>query len=175
VNPDIYLRSTYFKSRMLGTSFVWVLGNFLVKGASAYTHVISKADEGLLPKDSWENALGLERTFSVGDGSVTALAQGTYVKRDEKLDTNSISLSRMFDKAGMIGLRWAPSERVTVLTSLLYDFLYKGNLEHAEVSYKVRDGWLAKIGADLLEGKGETPLGTYRRNDRVFISLNVQK
>ncbi len=175
VANDIYLQPVYFKSRMLGTSFVWVLGDFLVKAASAQNHIISSYYEGQLPKDSLENALGFERTFSLGSGSVTALAQGTYVKRDEKLDNNSISLSRMFDRAAMLGLRWAPNERLTAVASLLYDIQFKGNLEHLETSYKVHDGWLAKVGADLLAGKPETPLGTYRRNSRVIVSLNVQK
>ncbi len=175
VQPDIFLKALYYKTRMVGTSFVWVLGDFLVKGASAHTAILSNAEDGLLPKETWENALGLERTFGLGSGSLTALAQGTYVKRPEKLDTNSVSLTRMFDRAAMAGLRWAPNERLTVLASVLYDIHYKGHLEHAEIGYKLKDGLLGKLGADMLDGKAETPLGTYRRNDRVFISLNLQK
>jgi hypothetical protein len=178
VNPDIYLQSLFFKTRMAGTSFVWSLGEFLIKGASAQNHVISHLDGNIanrLPKDDWENALGAEHTFSVGKGSLTLLMQGTYVKRDEALDTNSVSLARMFDEAGMIGLRWAPNEKWTALASGLYDIKYKGNLEHIEASYKIADGWTGKVYGDLLGGAVETPLGTYARNDRVVISLNVQK
>jgi hypothetical protein len=180
VGSDIFMIPVYFKNRMLGTSFVWVLGDFLVKGASAQNHVVSTYLSGQLPpdslpKDSLENVLGIERTFSVGKGALTALLQGTYVKRDEKLDTNSVSLSRMFDRAGMLGLRWSAGDRFTLMGSVLYDTRFKGDLEHFEASYKIQDGWLAKVAADLLGGGPETPLGTYRRNDRVVVSLEVRK
>lgn len=178
VDPDIYLQSLFYKTRMAGTSFVWSVGEFLIKGASAQNHVISHIDgeyANRLPKDDWENALGVEHTFTVGKGSLTTFVQGTYVKRDEALDTNSVSLARMFDQAAMIGLRWAPNEKWTALVSGLYDIQYKGNLEHLEASYKIADGWTGKVSGDLLAGPAETPLGTYARNDRVVISLNMQK
>ena len=68
---------------MTGTSFTWVLGSFLLKGAAAYTHTLDRRFD--LPARTWENALGLERTFSVGKGSLTALVQGTYVDRGDAL------------------------------------------------------------------------------------------
>ncbi|HEY8280408.1 MAG TPA: hypothetical protein VIH99_12340 [Bdellovibrionota bacterium] len=175
VAPDVWLKATYYKTRMLGTSFVKVLGNVLLKGASAHTNVLSSAAEGVLPKESWENVLGAEFTFGLGGGAMTVLGQGTYIGRKEKLDTNSVSLARMFDRAAMTGLRWSPSDRFAVLASLLHDLHYQGDLVHADVSYKIADGWIAKAGGDLLSGRPETPIGTYGANDRVYISINLQK
>lgn len=175
VDPDVYLRALYYKNRMVGTSFVWVFGPVLVKGASAHNKPLSTSLGDLLPKAEWDNALGLERTVGIGSGSLTMLAQGTYIKRDEKLDTNSVSLSRMFDRAVMGGLRYAPSERTTILASYLYDIQYKGSFAHGEFSYKLADGWLGKIAGDHLGGPAETPTGTYRKNSRVVVSLNIQK
>jgi hypothetical protein len=178
VGPDVYLQSLFYKNRMLGTSFVWAVGEYLIKGASAQNHVVSELHGSVanrLPKDSWENVLGVEHTFPAGKGTLTALVQGTYVKRDEKLDTNSVSLARMFDRAAMLGLRWAPSERWTAVASVLWDIQYKGNLEHLEASYKLADGWAARLAGDLLDGRPETPLGTYKRNDRILLSVSMQK
>lgn len=175
VGPNITLRASYYKIRMLGTSFVWVLGDFLLKGASAHTEILSKVTDDTLPKNTLENALGLERTFSLGSGSLTTLLQGTYIKREERLDSNSISLARMFDRAGMVGLRWAPTERLTVLASLLHDFHYRGDLQHGELGYKIADGWSTKLAGDFLSGTAETPLGTYKRNSRIYLSINLQK
>lgn len=172
LEPDLTVQATYYQSRMGGTSFTLVAGDFLVKGASAYTSPVKHA--GDLPAKTLENALGLERTFSVGKGSLTALAQGTYVKRGDRVDTNSVSLARMFDRAGMGALRWSASEKLTVLASYLRDIRYKGNVVHADASYKIADGWRAKVGADFLSGPTETPIGTYGRNDRITLSLNSQ-
>jgi hypothetical protein len=178
VGQDVFLQALYYKSRTIGTSFVWVLGEFLLKGASAKNQVVSQLDGNVatrLPKDEWDNALGLEHTFAVGSGQLTALLQGTYISRDESLDTNSVSISRMFDRAAMLGMRWAPGEKWTVLGSALYDTKYKGSLEHLDVSYKIADGWSTRLAGELLGGPVETPLGTYRKNGRVYLSLNVQK
>ena len=172
VDPDIGLQAGFYPIRMTGTSFAWVLGDFLVKGAAAYTHVLNRRYD--LPARIWENVLGLERTLSVGSGTLTALVQGTYVNRGDSLDTGTVSLARMFDEAAMGALRWAPTERWTVLGSYLRDIKYQGNLIHGEISYKVADGWRLKTAADFLGGDPETPIGTYGRNDRVSLSLLTQ-
>lgn len=172
VDPDIQLQAGYYPVRMTGTSFAWVLGDYLVKGAAAYTHTMNRRFD--LPARTWENALGVERTFGVGKGSLTALVQATYVDRGDSVDTNSISLARMFDRGVMGALRWAPNESWTVLASYLKDTKFKGDLWHGESTYKIADGWRAKLSADLLDGQTETPLGTYKRNDRATISLLAQ-
>jgi hypothetical protein len=172
VNPDVTLQAAYYKIRMTGTSFAWVLGDFLVKGVAAYTKPLSVRRD--LPTRVWENALGLERTFSFGEMSMTMIAQGTYVDRGDAVDTNSVSLSRMFDRAGMMAIRFQPGEKWTVLASALRDFRFIGNLFHAELGYKIRDGWKLDLTGDILGGAAETPLGTYRRNDRATLALTAQ-
>lgn len=172
VDPDVGLRASFYPVRMTGTSFTWVLGDFLVKGAGAYTHVRHRNFD--LPARVWESVLGLERTFSVGKGSLTALAQGTYVDRNDGLDTSSTSLARMFDRGLMGALRWAPNEAWAATISYLRDTKYEGSLWHSEATYKITDGWRAKASVDLLDGPTETPLGTYKRNDRATVSLLAQ-
>lgn len=172
VDPDIWLQATWYRSRMLGTSFVWVVDDFLVKGASAVSKPTSSRRD--LPPQTWENVLGLERTFYMGDQSITLLAQSTWVDRQDQLDTSSVSLARMFDRAFMGGLRWAPSERFTVVLSRLRDTRYKGDLTHGEASFKVADGWNVKLAGDALSGAAETPLGTYEGNDRASLFLTAK-
>ncbi|MGZ3693294.1 MAG: hypothetical protein ACXWQO_03760 [Bdellovibrionota bacterium] len=170
--PNLTLKAVYYKARMLGTSGTLVAGDFLIKGASAYNAPVKPASD--LPAKSLDNALGIERTFSVGKGTLTAIIQGTYVKRGDRVDTNSVSLARMFDRAGMAAFRWSPTESIAVLGSYLRDTRYKGTLVHSEASYKIADGWRGKVSADFLSGPTETPIGTYARNDRVTLSLNSQ-
>jgi hypothetical protein len=172
VDPDITLQAGYYPIRMTGTSFAWVLGSYLVKGTAAYTHTLNRRFD--LPARTWENALGVERTFGLGKGSLTALLQATYVDRGDAIDTNTVSLARMFDRGVMGALRWAPNESWTVLASYLNDTKFKGELWHGEATYKIMDGWRAKLSADLLDGNTETPLGTYKRNDRATVSLLAQ-
>lgn len=171
VNPDVMLRASYYPIRMTGTGFTWVAGDFLVKGAAAYTHVLNQNRD--LPARLWENVVALERTFSLGKGSLTAVLQGTYVDRGDELDTNSVSLARMFDRAGMLALRWAPNEEWTALASYLRDTKFRGGVAHGELSYKFTDGWKAELSADLLSGPLETPIGTYGRNDRATFAVGA--
>ena len=169
VDPDVSLQATYYPVRMTGTSFTWELGDFLVKGAAAYTAVLNRRYD--LPARLWENAVALERTFSVGKGSLTALLQATIVERGDQLDTNSVSLIRMFERAGMGALRWAPNEDLTVTASYLRDTRYGGGVFLSDISYKVRDGWRLRASTVIMNGPQETPIGTYAANDRATISL----
>jgi len=170
--PDIGLQAGFYPIRLTGTSFTWVLGDFLVKGVGAYTHVVNRRFD--LPSRIWESALGVERTFSLGNGSVTSILQGSYVNRGDGLETGTISLARMFDRAAMGAFRWAPSDSWTILGSFLRDLEYKGNLFHGEITTKVADGWKLKTAVDILGGDLETPLGTYRENDRVSVGVLAQ-
>lgn len=169
VNPDIYLRASYYKTRMLGASAVLALGDFLVKGESAYTQPVSQRND--ISKHNSENVLGIERMLGVGAGSLTILAQGTYCDRKDPFDNNSTSLSRMFDRAAMLGLRWAPTEKFTWMLTGLYDSKYKGDLVHSDANYTLSDTVKVTAGADILGGIAGTPLGTYRKNSRGMMGL----
>lgn len=167
--PDVGLRPTFYRIRMGGTSFAWVLGPMILKGASAYTEAL-KWDSSL-PQRTIENVLGIER--SIGD--FTLLLQGTYIDRGTASDdTNSVSLARMFDGAAMLGARWGVNERFTILGSYLRDTKFKGDLIHGEVSYKLQDGITSKLSGDSIAGNKETPLGSFARNDRATFSLTAQ-
>lgn len=168
VDPDVFLQAAYYKVRMTGTSFAWVLGDFLLKGASAYTKALSSRAD--LPRKTWENVLGLERSFGAG----TLLLQGTYVDRGDAVDNNSVSLSRMFDRSALFGYRFTPNEKWTLLASVLQDFRFEGTLFHGDLSYKFRDAWQLALQGDVIGGKAETPLGTYKRNDRLTLALSTQ-
>jgi hypothetical protein len=173
LGSDVGLQAAFYPVRVTGTSFTWVAGPILVKGAAAYTHVKNRRFD--LPSRLWENALALESTFGLGKGSVTALIQGSYINRASRVaETNSVSLARMFDEGIMGALRWSPNEVVTATASYLRDMKFEGSLWHLDSTYKIRDGWRAKVSADLLDGPTETPLGTYRKNDRVTVSILAQ-
>lgn len=172
-SPNLFLQASYYRVRVLGTSFVAVLGDTLLKGAFAYTQTKQKLST--LPPDLKESVLGAERTFSWGKQTLTTLLQGTYVQRGySSIDNNTVSLSRMFDRAGMLGLRWGIGEKWVVLSSYLRDIKFKGNLFHDEIQFKFRDGYAFQATADFLDGATETPLGTYKNNDRVSLGLHAQ-
>jgi hypothetical protein len=171
-DPNFVLQRAYYPVQVSGLSFTWATLGILVKGAGAYTQVRNQRFD--LPARVWESVLGLEKSLSLGSGSLTLLAQGTSVNRGDALDSNSVSLARMFDRSAMGALRWSPSERWTVTASLLRDLKFKGSLWHFEAGWKFTDGWRADISGDFLSGRPETPLGTYARNDRVTASLGWQ-
>ena len=172
VDPDIALQAAYYKVRMTGTSFSWVLGSMLLMGASAYTNVLSKGP--YLPRKVWENVLGLERNFSVGKNTLTAILQGTYIVRDNNKDKTSVSLAQMFDRAAMLALRYAIGEKHSILLSYLRDTKFKGNFLHSELSFGLADSLALKFSGDMLLGAVETPIGTYRKNSRGVAGLSFK-
>ncbi len=172
VSPNVYLQATYYKIQMAGASFVSVLGDFLLKGESAYTKPVS-AKSGI-PLKGFDNVLALERGFDVGGNTLTAILEGTYAYHQDPVDNGSTSLSRMFDRAGILALRYAIGEKWTVLSSFLRDTKYKGNFYRGQVSYLLRDSLTLDLTADVIGGETGTPLGTYAKNDRGIFGLEYR-
>lgn len=168
VDPAVGLQATFYRERVFGASAVVVMGDTLLKTEAAYTHVVSKRTD--LPDHVEEYVMGLERNLNIFKDGVTALLQGTYVRNSLGDDGAATSLSRMFDKSATLGLRYAP-EKWSIVASGLYDIKYKGKLGHFEVARKLSDPVEIKLTCDILAGKQETPIGTYRKNDRFIAGL----
>jgi hypothetical protein len=172
VAPNVYLQATYYKTQVAGFSFVKVLGDFLLKGESAFQHAVSKRDD--LPKDGFDNVLALERSFDIGENSLTTTIEGTYADHNDPLDNGVTSLSRMFDRSALIGARYTIGSHWTLLASYLRDIKFQGNFFRGELTWQMLDALSIDLTADVLGGSVGTPLGTYAKNDRGILSLDFK-
>ena len=171
-NSNITINPIYYRQWVYGGNFVWALGQYIVRGESAFTRPISR--DGAITGIGQEHALEIEHNVQIGKDQVTVIVEGTFSKHEKDSDNSSTSLSRVFDRAAILALRYSPTEKWNFLGSAFYDFLFKGNFFHVEGSYALRDALKLNLSLDNLNGPDETPIGTYRKNGRVIAGFSYQ-
>lgn len=170
-NPLVNLTPVYYRQYVYGGSMVYAHFGMIFRTEAAFTRLISKSVG--LPGDSEEYVLGIEKPIPIGGQDLTLLLMGTYARHADPISNSTTSLNRIFDRAVILGGRYSFSERLTVLASGLYDTESHGELAHVEASYGLTDASKIGIAGDALWGSPETPLGTYRLNDRASVSLKT--
>lgn len=171
VDPEVRLMPVFYKRRVYGGTAVYTLGEFILKAEGAVTQQISTATNRALPGDYHETTFSIEHDFPAGDGKLTAVAQGTYAKYKTDLENGTTSLSRIFESAAALGLRYAPDELWSFVMTALMDMKHKGGVFVLNADYKVRDNLGVNLTASFIDGPDLAPLGTYRKNDLGALSV----
>jgi hypothetical protein len=162
---DIGLIPVYYRQQTMGANIVWAPSDLIVRLESSYGKSLS--DSTIVPPWLWQSALGIEKPTSLGSTSLTIIAQTYYAKNKDPIDNLVSSSNRLFDKAVVLGVRWAYSDDKTFLFSSLYNYKDHSYYLHLNYDWKITDHLKWTIGGDLLEGDPDTLLGTYNKNDRV--------
>lgn len=171
LNPPLGLMPVYYKHRIYGGTLVYTVGEFILKGESAFTKQISVGTGKALPGNYNQSVLSVEHDFPVPEGKLTAIAQATYCHFETPSENGTTSISRAFDQALVFGLRYAPEEKWSIVNTALWDTKYGGTTFVLNGEYKLRDNLTADLSASLMGGPELSPLGTYRKNSLAAASL----
>ena len=171
LDPEVKLRPVYYKRRTAGASAVMTLESTIFRIAGAASEQLHARSN--LPGSAQYGVLGVEHNLAVGASTLTVLLQGTIAAHEDQADNQVSSLERIFDRSWLLGFRLATSSEWTVTLAALYDTVWEGLFTQFKAERKITDGLTATIGADIVEGKPGTPLGTYRKNDRVTFGLTL--
>lgn len=171
LDPDVRLTPTYYTRRTVGGSVVVPLESSIIRLAGASSDRLSSRSD--LPGWSQSAVLGLEHNIAVSASTLTLLLQLTYAQHEEQADNSVTSIDRIFDQSAMLGFRLATSGDWTYSGAGLYDSIGKSWFAQLKAETKVTDGLTAFLSAEIIEGPAETPLGTYRKNDRVSLGTTL--
>ena len=170
---NIGIQPEYFRTRMSGASLVWAPEDIILRFETAYFDSITSLEQN--PNISpwfWQNGIAIETNFALGRSTLTLLIQGYFSKNPTLSDNLASSSARVFDEAGLIGLRWAPSDSTTVFGSGMYDFKSKGYFTLAGASVSLAEDLKSELIYMSIGGDEQTLMGTYRRNDQVTLNLD---
>ncbi len=169
-DPPIGIRPIYYRNKMYGASMVFPVWRFLVRMEGAQTKPDRKAVN--LPVKTTEAVLELEYTFSGETQSLTIINLFTYADTEDPENTrSSTSFARMFDRGLALGLRYQPMEKLSAEFFSIFDTRYGGMLQKLESTYTLTDAWKVYGGAEVFSGKITTPIGVYRKNDRLWAGV----
>jgi hypothetical protein len=169
-DPDVKLRTKYYRQRAGGFSWVSNQWNFLLKYATNYSQSLS--DDSLAPGWTHENIVGLEKNFNIGsEGLLVAILQYSFIDTQKENDSN-LSVTEIFRRSWMAGGRFSWGDNWTVTALGLYDTLRYSNFQQYAIARRFFDAWTLQLSAELISGHSYTPLGVYNDNDNYRLSLS---
>ncbi len=173
-DPAIGLRPIYHRVKMTGASIMFPVWELIVRGEVAVTTDYRKNSASITEKAT-EAVLELEHSFAWGNRSLTLIGLTTWADNQETsgTTTNTPSLSRMFDRGVAVGMRWQPVPEWSADGYTLFDTKYGGKLFKLDTSYSLSDAWKLFGTGEKFDGKVTTPIGVYRKNDRVEAGVRV--
>jgi hypothetical protein len=173
-NSMIGLRPIYHRITMTGGSLTFPFWELLVRSELAITKAYRK-NNASITENITEAALELEHTFSGESSSFTAIGLLTFADLQENAgqSTSTPSLARMFDRGITLGGRWQPADAFTSEMFAVFDTKATGVLYHLEGTYKLDDAWKVYGLGEMFQGKTNTPIGVYHKNNRIFAGIKV--
>lgn len=173
-NPAIGLRPLFHRIRMAGASLVFPLADLLFRFEGAITKDYKK-DSSNIPEKITEAVGEIEHTFSFEKATLTTIGLFTYANYQEIPGTATYtpSLTRMFDRGAAFGLRWQPVPVWAGEGFVVFDTKAGGNLVKLDSTFTVSDVCKVFHSAEIFSGKTTTPIGVYRKNDRVFAGVRI--
>lgn len=167
---DIGLIPVYYRQRTAGLSLIWAPSDFVFKFESTYISTISK--DPIVPPWLWQSGLGVEYPWSIGETTITFVAQGYHGENKDLKDNMLSSSTRLFDNAGLLAARVAFPSDTNLLLSSVFDFASGGNYMRFQLDRKFYDHFKMEFMGDFLQGKSGSLLGTYTKNDRLNLRIS---
>ncbi|HWU44211.1 MAG TPA: hypothetical protein VN132_12255 [Bdellovibrio sp.] len=169
MNEDVTLDTKDYRLSELGFSLVSHQWDFLFKYESSYNKPHGNYIN--LPGWSWENVLGLEKTWNIPDGTMITVLQYSFL-HTEKVNDSNISVMEIFRRAWMFGARLTWREVWMASLFALYDQVHSSHTEQLQIGRRFFDVWTANLSANYISGSIQNPLGLYEKNDSYGFNLS---
>lgn len=165
-NP-IQIRPVLYRQRAVAGTLVWTLGETIFRASAQ--HIQPLGDDPRLPSWSQLGVLGVEHTFYIRSQMLTLLAQYVDSKRP---DSAGLSLlTTLYERSYMGGVRWAPSEKWTLLLAHFQETTNWSRFFRADLGWSFKDNWSTNLVWTQFEGRPESVIGTFDQNDFITASL----
>jgi hypothetical protein len=171
----IRIRPIYYRQRAYAFAFSWSLGSWIFRGAANHIQPLTD-NEGLpankAPVPSWSElgVFGVEKTLYFGNQMLTLLGQAVASRRPSSEGLSM--LSSLYKRSYMAGIRWAPNEKWTWLQAFFQEQEHFSSFYHTEISWNFREAWNLTLDASFLQGRPDSVLGTYDKNDQALLKTS---
>lgn len=174
VHPDVYevisplhLMPIDYRRRTGAAYLSWTWGTTLFR--TSIRHDQPMGDETDLPGWSEQGIFGLEQSFAVGENAVTLSLQGAWGRRAESLSV--LSMSDLFDRAILWGLRWPIGESWSFLLSGFSSQRDSSAFSQIEITHRWSDEWTSEFFFQELSGPPTSLPGLLGDRDRAGLKL----
>lgn len=168
-DPKIGIKPVYHRQSTAGASATYALADYIFRLQAAYTKPHLKRSD--LPGASQEYVAGVERSFALDSHKLILISELSYAKHADAASNLITSLSRMFDRSVMLAARYSYGDSFSLLGNILIDTKYHSQLLRLEATEALSDSWKLSGSAESFSGPLGSPLGNYRNNDSLQLSL----
>ena len=167
----IQLNPISYRIRNSGLGITYAGDKWIYRFESVYKHTVSDgAAYGLQPW-SWVNVAGVETNIEMGRSALTVIAQYYHTDTPLKADNYISSSYRLFDRTGVLGLRWPVNDSWLVAVSALFETNTHGLYWTAGVEQKIKDVFKWGVGWRDFSAQDPGLIKTFDKNDHVNLDL----
>lgn len=170
-DPDIGLGQVFYKVRNSGFGMVYAADRAIFRVETNYQHTLSSVtNQGIHPW-VWSSVLGVETNFDLGTSSLTILAQYYHTEIPTKADNLISSSYRLFDRTGVLGLRWPVNDSWLLSASTFIETQTQGLFWTAGVENKISDALKMAVSWRDFSAEKVGLIKTFDKNDHANLEL----
>ncbi len=168
-SPTIGLRQVQYRVRNSGFGATYAGERVIFRLESVYQHTISQGN-GLQPW-IWSNVVGAETNFAIGRSTLTILTQYYHTEIPTKADNLISSSYRLFDRTGVLGLRWPLNDQWMLMSTALLETQTHGLFWTAGVENKISDSLKMSVAWRDFSAQDPGLIKTFDKNDHGNLEL----
>jgi hypothetical protein len=167
LGSPVELRAIDYPVRTISGMSTIAAGEYIFRLASRYDQPLGSSRS--LPTWSQSTVGGVEHTFQFGENALTAILQGSVVRKPE--GGGLLSVSDIFDKAVLYGFRFPLGENWLFFVSGFNSTKDRSFFTKHEIGYRFNDHWRTDLGMEILDGPSTSLLGVFGKNDRGILTV----
>lgn len=171
-SKDVGLGQVQYKVRNSGLGITYAAEKMIFRLESVYQHTLTDPSKvfGLEPW-KWSSVFGIETNVDIGSSTLTILTQYFHTEIPIKADNLISSSYRLFDRTGVLGLRWPMNDRWTLSASALLETQTHGLFWSAAVENKISDSLKMAVGWRDFSAQDPGLLKTFDKNDHANLEM----
>jgi hypothetical protein len=167
LQSPIVITPVDYRRRTVSGLLSFPLGKWIFRVSSRYDQPLGTDLD--LPTWSQQTVAGFERSVDLADQTVTFILQWAWAHHPE--DASILSISDLFDKAVLWGMRAPLGESWTALVSGYFSTHDHSSYTQASLTRKLSDEWKAEALVQVLDGPSDSLLGVFHQNNRAALKI----
>lgn len=167
--PDLGLRQIQYKVRNSGFGATYAGEKMIFRLETNYQHTLSEGNG--LERWKWANVFGIETNIEMGAKTLTLLTQYYHTEIPTRADNLISSSYRLFDRTGVLGIRFPWDDQWSFFASALLETETHGLFWTATIENKISDSLKMCVAWRDFSAQDVGLIKTFEKNDHANLEL----
>jgi hypothetical protein len=166
-SSPIGIEPNHYRHRVAAAAAVVPVETWIFRLSGQYARNAGDDPEDILPSWAAVGVLAVEKPFSLGKREIRLILQGVASNREENGGVSV--LSTLLKNSVMLGWRYPFTDEWTWTAAVFQELTGHSYFAHMAFNWNTSDRTKQELAGDLIGGQVGSALGTYERNDRIFL------